>query len=144
MITITLKAKHYYFIVYYLRNNSIQEYFSLVQRMKTALSGNTDLEAEFSVSATPAEAINIFKVLTALSEGVANTVNVEMDDLLNAQIIAGATQEGIDGIGPDADGNLPDNAYWQILAKGILFIKGQNGEIRNGAIAAGQAIIDQI
>lgn len=144
MVNITLKAKHFYFITYQLKNSTIEQYFSLISRIKTALTGNTDNEASFTVEASPAEVIVIFRTLTVLPEGVANVINVEMDDLLTAQIIAGASQEGANGIGPDAEGNLPENAYWQIIAQGVLDVKISNATARNNAIAQGKFLIDQI
>jgi hypothetical protein len=67
-----------------------------------------------------------------------------MDSMLGSQIIAGATQEGINGIGPDADGNLPDDAYWQIIAKGITYQRNMNTTNRNNAIQIGKDFIDSI
>ena len=55
MIQITLKAKHYYFIVNQLRNFSVGQYFSLMSRIKTVLTGNTDLKVSFTVDATTDE-----------------------------------------------------------------------------------------
>jgi hypothetical protein len=144
MIQITLKAKHYYFIVNQLRNFSVEQYFSLMSRIKTALTGNTDLEASFTVDSSTEEVGTIFRICTRLPEGVANVINVEMDDLLTSQIIAGATAEQEAGIGPDENGNLPYEAYWQRTARDITNIKADNASIRNAMIAEGQSFIDRI
>lgn len=144
MIQITLKAKHYYFIVNQLRNFSVGQYFSLMSRIKTALTGNTDLEASFTVDTNTEEVVEMFEVCTRLPEGVANVINVEMDDLLTSQIIAGATAEQEAGIGPDENGNLPYEAYWQRTARDITNIKADNASIRNAMIAEGQSFIDRI
>ena len=144
MVQITLKAKHYYYIIHYLRNASVQQYFSLINRLKTTLLGNTDLEASFDVNASVVEVINMFKTLTILPEGQANRINVEMDDLLTPQITAGVTQEITDGIGPDAEGNLPDNAYWQLIAQGITYAKNLNTVARESAITQGKSFIDNL
>ena len=144
MIQITLKAKHYYFIVNQLRNFSVGQYFSLMSRIKIALTGNTDLEASFTVDTNTDEVVAMFRVCTNLPEGVANIINVEMDDLLMSQITAGITAEQAAGIGPDADGNLPYEAYWQRTARDITNIKVNNANTRNSMIAEGQAIIDRI
>jgi hypothetical protein len=144
MVNITLKANHFYFITYQLKNSTIEQYFSLVNRIKTALAGNNDLDLSFTISTTPDEVIIIFRTLTVLPEGVANKINTEMDDLLTPQITAGVTQEITDGIVPDAEGNLPANAYWQIIAKGITEIKDVNTLTRNNYITLGKALIDQI
>ena len=142
MINITLKAKHFYYIVFYLRRAFIENYFSLVYRLKTALTGNTDFDASISVSATVDEVINIYKTLTVLPEGESSTINVEMLSTLEPQIVAGIKDEQTNGIVPDIDGNLPNNAYWQLIAKGINFISNNNINNRNIAIEAGKALID--
>jgi hypothetical protein len=144
MIQITLKAKHYYFIVNQLRNFSVEQYFSLMSRIKTALTGNTDLEATFTVDASTDEVVTMFRILTLLPEGVANVINVEMDDMLMPQIEAGVIAEQAAGIVPDADGNLPYEAYWQRTARDITAIKVNNASTRDGMISQGQLIIDRI
>ena len=144
MIQITLKAKHYYFIVNQLRNLSIEQYFSLISRIKTALTGNTDLEASFTVQASPEEVGTIFRICTQLPEGISNVINVEMDDLLMPQIVLGVADEQAAGIGPDENGNLPYDAYWQRIARDITNIKADNASIRNAMIAQGQLFIDTI
>ena len=144
MVQVRLKAKHYYYIVHYLRNSSVQQYFSLINRLKTALSGNNDLDAFFYINATVVEVIDMFKTLTVLPEGEANKINTEMDDLLMPQIVLGIADEQANGIGPDADGNLPENAYWQLIAKGITYAKELNTVVREAAITNGKTFIDQI
>lgn len=144
MIQITLKAKHYYFIVNQLRNFSVEQYFSLMNRIKTALTGNTDLEASFTVDTNTDEVTTIFRVCTRLPEGVSNIINVEMDDLLMPQIAAGVVAEQATGVGPDENGNLPYEAYWQRTARDITAMKASNTSERNAMIAEGQSIIDRI
>ena len=144
MIQITLKAKHYYFIANQLRNFSVGQYFSLMNRIKTALTGNTDLEASFTVDTNTDEIVTMFRVCTNLPEGVANIINVEMDDLLLPQIALGVADEQAAGIGPDENGNLPYEAYCQRTARDITAIKANNTLTRNSMIAEGQAIIDRI
>jgi hypothetical protein len=122
----------------------VQQYFSLINRLKTALNENSDLDASFDVNASVVEVVDMFKTLTVLPEGQANRINVEMDDLLTPQIIAGVIQEITDSIGPDAEGNLPDNAYWQLIAKGITYAKELNTAARDNAITQGKTFIDQI
>ena len=144
MVQVRLKAKHYYYIVHYLKNSSVQQYFSLINRLKTALSGNNDLDASFDVNATVVEVIDMFKTLTVLPEGQANRINTEMDDLLMPQIVLGIADEQANGIGPDADGNLPENAYWQLIARGIIYAKELNTAARDNAIQQGKTFIDQL
>jgi hypothetical protein len=144
MVQIRLKAKHYYYIIHYLRNSSVQQYFSLINRLKTVLNGNNDLDASFDVNASVTEVIDMFKTLTILPEGQANRINGEMDDLLMPQIVLGIADEQANGIGPDADGNLPNNAYWQIIAQGITYAKGLNTAAKDKAILQGKSFIDNL
>lgn len=144
MIQVTLKAKHYYFIVNQLKNTSVGQYFSLMSRLKTVLTGNTDLEASFTVDTNTDEVTAMFRVCTRLPEGIANVINVEMDDLLLPQIAAGVAAEQAAGIGPDENGNLPYEAYWQRTARDITAMKASNTTERNSMIAQGQSFIDQI
>jgi hypothetical protein len=67
-----------------------------------------------------------------------------MDNLLLPQIASGIADEQAAGIGPDADGNLPDNAYWQLIARGIQTIKDNNIATRTSAINQGKVIIDTL
>lgn len=144
MIQVTFKAKHYYFIAFHLKNASIQQYYSLISRIKTALTGNADLEANTTVQTTVGEIINIYKILTALPEGVANIFNTEMSDLLQAQVIAGIADEIANGNGPDAEGNIPAEAYWQITAGALSGLKGENAAKRNAIVTEGKSLIDNL
>ena len=137
MIQITLKAKHYYYIVRFLKNLSLEDYFSLFSRIKTALDGNTNDDAEFSVNASVGEVVNIYKRLTILPEGQANAINVEMDNMLLSQIQAGVTTEIQNSI-------PPEEAYWQQLAAVLTEIKTENTNSRLADIATGRSIIDAI
>lgn len=144
MINISLKAKHYYYITYYLKSYSLESYFSLFNRIKTALDGNNDLEALFSVDASVGEVIDIYKVLTVLPEGQANIINGEMSDLLEQQIQAGAIQEIANGLVADENGTLPQGADWQSLGAAITGLRNGNISFRDGAIQNGKSIIDAL
>ena len=116
----------------------------MISRLKAVLDSNTDLETSFSVNASVVEVIDMFKTLTVLPEGQANRINVEMDDLLMPQIALGIADEQAAGVGPDADGNLPDNAYWQLIAQGIIYAKGLNTNAKDNAISQGKFFIDNL
>jgi hypothetical protein len=144
MIQITFKAKHFYFITFLLKNSSIQQYFSLISRIKTALTDNTDLDASFTIQATPDDIILIYKILTSLPEGQSNSINTEMSQLLEPQVQAGYVFEVANGLVPDAEGNIPPTAYWHKIAAEITYVRNNNIQARNNAIAEGQSIIDSI
>ena len=144
MIQVTFKAKHYYFIAFHLKNASIQQYYSLINRIKTALTGNTDLEADITLQTSVMEIINIYRVLTVLPEGIANTFNSAMDDLLQTQAAVGIADEVANGNGPDADGNIPAGAYWHIVAGALVGLKNENTAKRNAVVNEGKLFIDTI
>lgn len=144
MIQITLKAKHYYYIVRFLKNLSLEDYFSLFSRIKIALDGNINDEAEFSVITSVGEVVNIYKRLTILPEGQANAINVEMATMLASQIQIGAGEEIANGIVMDADGNLPANAYWQQLGASLTQIRNENTASRLADIQTGKNILSGI
>lgn len=144
MIQISLKAKHYYYITYYLKSYSLESYFSLFNRIKTALDGNTDLEALFTVSASVGEVLDIYKTLTVLPEGQANVINTEMSALLAQQIQAGAMQEIANGLVVDENGSLPQGADWQTLGAAITGLRNGNVSFRDAAIQNGKSIIDSL
>ena len=134
MVNITLKASHFYFITYHLKNATIDQYFSLISRIKTTLAGNTDFDATFTISASADEVITMFRMLTVLPEGVVNKINVEMDDLLTTQIQIGYVFETDNGIEGD----------WHYIAANITETKTNNATARNNAIEQGKTLIDQI
>ena len=132
MIQITLKAKHYYYIVRFLKNYSLEQYFSLFSRIKTALDGNTDDEAEFSVTASVSEIVNIYKILTILPEGQANSINVEMAAMLQTEIQNGVMVEMGNGI---SDGD------WQKLGAALTQIRNENTAARLSDILTGKNLL---
>ena len=135
MIQITLKAKHYYYIVRFLKNLSLEDYFSLFSRIKTVLDGNTNDDAEFSVNASVEEVVNIYKRLTILPEGQANSINVEMAAMLQTTIQDGVVYEIANGI---VDGD------WQILGEALTQIREENTASRLADIETGKSIINNI
>jgi hypothetical protein len=144
MIQVTFKAKHYYFIAFHLKNASIQQYYSLISRIKIALVNNPDLEADITVQTSIGEIINIYKVLTVLPEGVANVFNTAMDDLLLTQVIAGIADEVVNGNGPDIDGNIPETAYWHMVAGALTGLKNENTAKRDAVVNEGKLFIETL
>jgi hypothetical protein len=67
-----------------------------------------------------------------------------MDDMLLPQIVLGVADEQANGVGPDANGNLPENAYWQTIARDITYVKTSNTTIRDNIIDTGKSFIDSI
>jgi len=132
MIQITLKAKHYYYIVRFLKNYSLEQYFSLFSRIAIALNGNTDDEAEFSVTASVEEIVAIYKILTILPEGQANSINVEMAAMLQSEIQNGVTVEL---------GSAIENGPWQMLGAALTQIRTENTLARLADIQTGKNLL---
>lgn len=132
MIQITLKAKHYYYIVRFLKNFSLEQYFSLFSRIKNAVENNTDDEALFSVTAAVDEVVAIYKILTILPEGQANAINVEMATLLQTEIQNGVTIE---------IGNQVENGPWQMLGAALTQIRTENTLARLADIQTGKNLL---
>jgi len=144
MIQIQLKAKHFYYILFNLKDATIRQYFSLIQTIKTQLSGNTDMDELYTVEVPYYLVVQIFKVLTQLPEGQAATINAEMMTMLGQQTQTGVIQEMTNGLVADADGNLPDAAYWQRLAADITYYRNQNIATRDSAINQGYDLLNQL
>ena len=102
------------------------------------------MDAMFDIDVHPWEIIDIFSILTNLPEGQATMINAEMMDLLQPQMVTGITSEMMNGILPDLDGNLPENALWQTVAAGITARRNENFTARDAAITYGQQLIDQL
>ena len=135
MIQITLKAKHYYYIVRFLKNYSLEQYFGLFSRIKIALDGNTNDESEFTVSATVGEIVQIYKILTILPEGQSNVINTDMASMLQTQIENGVAGEIMGG-------NVTTD--WQQLAEALINIKNENAASRDADINTGKQLINGI
>ena len=133
MIQITLKAKHYYYIVRFLKNYSLEQYFDLFSRIKTSIENNTNDEAQFGVLASVQEIVSIYKILTYLPEGQSNTINTEMAEILQTLIQQGVSQEISNGI---TDGD------WSELAKNLTIIKDENTAAREADILTGKNLIN--
>lgn len=144
MIQIQLKAKHFYYILFNLKDATIRQYFSLIQTIKTQLSGNTDMDELYTVEVPYYLVVQIFKVLTQLPEGQAATINAEMMTMLGQQTQTGVIQEMTNGLVADADGNLPEAAYWQRLAADITYYRNQNIATRDSAINQGYDLLNQL
>ena len=67
-----------------------------------------------------------------------------MLSLIQPQIVSGITNEMMNGISPNENGELPENANWQILANSIGFIRQQNINQRDSAIKMGKDFINEL
>ena len=137
MISITLKAKHFYYILNFIKNSPMFQFISVVTRMKAVLGNNTNDEAEFTISVSVVEIAEVYRILTQIPEGIGNMINVEMDQMLQPQIAAGITDEITNSV-------PQEQAYWQQLAFLIQEIKTTNFQTRDNAIIVGKSILASI
>lgn len=142
MIQLQLKAKHFYYVAFALQDKPLRQFAGILNRMKDALIDNTDLNALFTIDVSYNDLISVFTIAAALPEGLSSSINTEMNLLIMPQIQAGVVAEMQLGIVPDADGNLPDTAIYQRIAKTITEIKTGNANAMAIQIGLGQNIIN--
>jgi hypothetical protein len=127
MISVQLKAKHFYFVANDLKRYSAEEYYTLIKRIAMQCSGVADDDL-VTVSSSVADLVKIFTNIASKPEGQANRINTEMMNLITPQIQAGVTAQ---------------NEEWIAAAAQIEVIRQNNWNITDAAIAAGKAFIQQ-
>jgi len=142
MIQLQLKAKHYYYIAFALQDKPLRQFAGILSRMKDALVDNTDLNALFTIDVSYNDLISVFTIAAALPEGLSSSINTEMNLLIMPQIQTGVIAEIQAGNVADADGNLPEAAIYQKIAKTITEIKTGNANAMAIQIGLGQSIIN--
>ena len=109
--------------------------------MKDALVDNTDLDALYFVDVDYNDLISVFTIAAALPEGVSSSINTEMNLLIMPQVQVGVLAEIQAGLVADAEGNLPESAIYQRIAKTITEIKTGNANVMTIQIGLGQNIV---
>ena len=142
MIQLQLKAKHFYYIAFALQDKPLRQFAGILSRMKDALLDNTDLNALFTIDVSYNDLISVFTIAASLPEGLSSSINTEMNLLIMPQIQAGVIAEIQAGNVADADGNLPEAAIYQRIAKTITEIKTGNANAMAIQIGLGQSIIN--
>lgn len=127
MIQVTLKAKHFYYIVNELKNIVAGEYFGLLNRIKAATVDVEDND-EVTVETSVADMVKIFEMLANKPEGQVNMLNTEMLQMLQPQMLAGV-QAG--------------DEHWISAAQSIQAIRERNWQATEAAIEAGKNFIKQ-
>jgi hypothetical protein len=125
MIQVTLKAKHFYYIVYYLKALPLDMYFDLINAIKVATDGKDD-EDYVTVTATIAQVERIYGMLSDRPEGESNMINTEMNDILIPHL-----QDLI---------NLGNEEAIALLPK-LQFIRQTNWDRRDNAIAQAKSFL---
>ena len=142
MIQLQLKAKHFYYIAFALQDKPLRQFAAILNRIKTALTDNEDLNALFIIDVSYNDLISVFTIAAALPEGLSSSINTEMNLLIMPQIQAGVIAEIQAGNVADADGNLPEAAIYQRIAKTITEIKTGNANVMAIQIGLGQSIVN--
>jgi hypothetical protein len=127
MIQVTLKAKHFYYIANELKNIVAGEYFGLLNRIQAATAEAQDND-EVTVATSADDIVRIFAILASKPEGQVNTLNTEMMQLFQSQMLAGI-QAG--------------DEHWMNAAQGIQAIRERNWQATEAAIEAGKNFIKQ-
>jgi hypothetical protein len=125
MINVTLKVKHFYFIVEMLSSFPASYYFDLMNQIKTVTAGK-DLEDYATVQTQVTEVEKIYSYLSAKPEGEVNEINTEMNTILLA------TMNDMIQVG---------NAEWLDLSVKIQAIREQNWSKTTAAIQRGQEFL---
>jgi len=142
MIQLQLKAKHFYYIAFALQDKPLRQFAGILSRMKDALVDNTDLDAMYTIDVSYNDLISVFTIVAALPEGLSSGINTEMNTLIMPQIQDGVLAEVQAGNVADADGNLPETAIYQRIAKTITEIKTGNASVMAIQIGLGQNIVN--
>jgi len=141
MIQLQLKAKHFYYVAFALQDKPLRQFAGILSRMKDALLDNTDLDALYFVDVSYNDLISVFTIAAALPEGLSSSINTEMNLLIMPQITTGVIAEIQAGNVADADGNFPESAIYQRIAKTITEIKTGNANAMAIQIGLGQSIV---
>lgn len=141
MIQLQLKAKHFYYVAFALQDKPLRQFAGILGRMKDALVDNTDLDAMYTIDVSYNDLISVFTIVAALPEGLSSGINTEMNTLIMPQIQDGVLAEVQAGNVADADGNLPETAIYQRIAKTITEIKTGNASVMAIQIGLGQNIV---
>lgn len=90
MVSVQLKVKEFLVIANSLFTEQSSQAFSLLSRIKSATSGQSD-DALVTVDATTQEVELVYRKLTLSPEGIYSEINASMFAQLQAQIVAGTT-----------------------------------------------------
>lgn len=124
MITVQLKAKHYYLVCDILFNIITSSSFKTLEKIKTACNGVQD-EDLVSVEIEKEKLVFVFRILTSKPEGQFNMINTEMMVLLIAQIQQGISQNNQEWIELYQDITAIREANWSVVTNMITSGKSQ-------------------
>jgi hypothetical protein len=144
MIQLQLKAKHFYYVAFALQDKPLRQFAGILSRMKDALLDNTDMDAMVTIDVSYSDLISVFTIVAALPEGLSSGINTEMNTLIMPQISTGVIAELQSGIVADGEGNLPETAIYQRIAKTITELKTGNANIMAIQIGLGQNIVNSL
>lgn len=126
MINITLKVKHFYFIVDILKDLPASYYFSLINQIKSITEGK-DLEDYATVQSSVSEVERIYSYLSSKPEGEVNDINTEMNNIL-IDTMSDMIQQG--------------SSEWSDLSIKIQTIRQQNWDRTSSAIQRGKDFLE--
>lgn len=124
MVSVQLKAKHFYYILYCSKSGGFSNIRNLYKGILAIPSTTLD-EDLVTIDASQGEVTHLYDVLTNMPEGQANVINTEMYSTLTPQIEAGV-QAG--------------NQEWVAIAQAISDIRATNLGMTNRMIEAGKQL----
>lgn len=124
-MNITLKAKHFYYIVSILGGLPLDTYFNLTNQIKEQTAGKGD-DDYCTVQSSVDEIERVYGFLTSRPEGEVNMINTEMQEILGAQLM--------DGIGLGSEEAMQ-------LAQRVQTIREQNWARTDNAILRGKEFL---
>ena len=125
MISVQLKAKHFYFVTNDLMRFAAMEYNSLLKKIAMNCSGVADNDL-VSVQTSVHDLVKIFSLVADKPEGQTNRINTEMMGLLEPQVYAGVNA---------------GNAEWIDAGQQIDAIRNRNWSVTDQAIVNGKAFL---
>lgn len=162
MINLTLKAKHYYFIVSQLKDIPASQYFNLLNNIKSTTDGVQDTD-DVEITVSVDNIISVFNILSVKPEGQVNRINTEMSGMLLQQIQANMTPPGttvtstitvqepiIDPVTGEITGyndvqqtieSPAPKTEWDILAEEISLIRLKNWAVTDYAVTVGKQFL---
>lgn len=128
MITITLKAKHLYFITANIMWNSISDYGGLVNEIKAKTANVADTD-DVSVDVSGTQVASLYATFAQKPEGQVNRINTEMNEMILPQVTAEVSKPN-----PDPE--------WVALANSITATREGNWNVTTVQIEMGKQFLN--
>lgn len=92
-VKIVIEAKHARLIAHLLKQHSAHQVFGLLSEIKDKTADELEDDAEVTLNVSPDDVLLVYPMLSELPEGLAASVNAEMDALLLPQVNVGVNDK---------------------------------------------------